>query len=366
LIEELRERWRQAQTAMGEVGVDALLVGPSSDFAYLTAFAGHQSERLVLFCLPLLGTPHLLAPRFEAPRFETIGHVVDVSLWDDGDDPYLLLDRVLPKRRRNRIAVGAELFGRAVLRLAKELPASELLDGSDVLGPLRIRKSARELALLRAAAAAADATLDDVATEPLADESEQKAAAFVARRLLDNGHDEATHAIVAGGANGAIPHHRPTDARLAPGVAVVFDLGGVVGGYHSDVTRTALVGDAADPELRDVYQCVRAANEAGVAAAKPGAVAADVDSAARDVIRGAGYGDYFTHRTGHGVGLDVHEPPYIVAADVTPLEPGMVFSIEPGVYLPGKFGVRIEDIVAVGSDRAERLNRRAHDLIRLG
>jgi Xaa-Pro aminopeptidase len=365
VIHELRARWQQAQHAMLETGVDALVVAPSSDFAYLTTFRGHQSERLLLFCLPADGAPHLIAPGFEAPRFESIRSHVNVSLWQDGDDPYPLLRRILSRNPR-RLALGSDLAARVVLRITADFISSEFVDGSTIIAPLRMRKSERELGLLAAAAAAADATASDLARQTLTGMSESDIAAFLRRRLTANGHEEATHANVAVGANAAVPHHHPSDATLKQGDAVVFDFGGTVGAYRSDVTRTGVVGNDAEAELLAVYASVSAANEAAVAAAKAGAIASDVDAAARRVITDAGYADYFTHRTGHGIGLDVHELPYIVAGDPTVLQPGMVFSVEPGVYLPGRFGVRIEDIVAVTSSGAERLNRHPHDLIRLG
>jgi D-alanyl-D-alanine dipeptidase len=349
---------------MGELGIDALIVGPSPDLTYLTGFAGRQSERLLVFVLPRRGAPRLLVPSFEAPRLAAVLPLADTTSWDDGEEPLPLLRGLLPRRVGARIGVGAQLFASTILGLRGMLDEPQLVDATTVLGGLRLRKSDNELELLRGAAAAADATLDDLYAEPIAGRAESELATFIGRRLLENGHDEVGHALVAGGANAAVPHHHASREVVASGAAL-FDIGGVLGGYRSDVTRTVCVGGPPGDELRSVHACVREANEAALATVRPGATAAEIDAAARQVIEKAGYGAYFTHRTGHGIGLDVHEPPYLVAGDTTVLAPGMVFSIEPGVYLPGQFGVRVEDIVTVTRDGAERLNRSSPDLVTL-
>ena len=358
---ELLERWRQAQARMAELEIDALLVGPSPDMAYLTGFGGRQSERLLLLFVPSSGEPRLLLPSFEAPRFSGILGFCDASLWSDGADPAKLLGEFVPPGLA-RIGLGSDLFVRSALQVLRHHPNAEFIDADVVLGGLRARKSPIELSCLRRAAAAVDATLGDLELERIAGLTESELAAFLTRRLLENGHDTATHAMVAFGANAAVPHHHPSREQLAAG-PVLIDLGGTVDGYHSDLSRTAAIGNNVEPELIEVYECVQVAHAAALAKVRPGVLASEIDAAARTVITEAGYGQFFTHRVGHGVGLDVHERPYLVAGNQAPIEPTMVFSIEPGIYIPGRFGVRIEDIVTVTSDGAERLNCAPHELL---
>jgi Xaa-Pro aminopeptidase len=227
---------------------------------------------------------------------------------------------------------------------------------------LRAVKDADELAALRAAARAADAAFAAILERPFIGRTEAEVAADLARLLVENGHDRADFTIVAGGPNAASPHHEAGARTIRPGDPVVMDFGGPVDGYFSDMTRTVVAGDP-PAGFEEVYGVVRDAQRDGMASARPGVAAEDVDRAAREVIRGAGYGEWFVHRTGHGIGLEVHEPPYLVRGNDQQLEPGMAFSVEPGVYLPGRFGVRIEDIVTVTADGAESLNGASRDLL---
>jgi D-alanyl-D-alanine dipeptidase len=230
---------------------------------------------------------------------------------------------------------------------------------------LRAVKDANELALLRAAGEAADATFAEVVGLRFAGRREVDVAADLDRLLRDHGHERVDFTIVGSGPNGASPHHEAGERTIEPGEDVVMDFGGVSEGYCSDITRTVFVGEP-DEEQRHVYDVVRAAQQAAFDAVRPGVMAQDVDRAARAVIAEAGYGERFVHRTGHGIGLEVHEPPYIVEGDETVLRPGMTFSDEPGIYLPGRFGVRIEDQVAVTAEGAQRLNEASRDLIVVG
>jgi Xaa-Pro aminopeptidase len=359
---ELQERWARAQERMEDLGIESLVVGPSPDMTYLSGFSGRQSERLALFVLPASGPPRLLVPRFEMARFAGVLSLADAVFWDDGQDPTELLPPLLPRHLGAvRIALGSELFARSVLSVAQSIAEPDFVDAAAVLAHLRIRKSAMELELLASAAAAADATMEDLFSQQLAGRTETEVAAYIRQRLVENGHDAAGHASVCAGKNAAVPHHEPTHDQIAEG-PVLFDIGGSVAGYRSDTTRTVKVGEAS-PDLKDVYQTVRAACETATSAVRAGARACEIDAAARMVIEDAGYGRYFIHRTGHGIGLDVHEPPYIVVGNETVLEPGMVFSIEPGVYLPERFGVRIEDIVAVTEQGVKRLNIVSRELV---
>jgi Xaa-Pro aminopeptidase len=226
---------------------------------------------------------------------------------------------------------------------------------------MRARKDDQELETLRRAAAAADAALEELLGTPMGGRTEIDVARRLGGLLVEHGHDAAAFTIVASGPNAASPHHEPTDRTIDPGDAIVLDLGGDVDGYYSDTTRTVVVGEASS-ELREIHAIVREAHAAAVEAIAPGVEIRSVDRAARAVIEAAGFGASFIHRTGHGIGLEVHEPPYVSEADATLLVPGMTFSVEPGVYLPGRFGVRIEDIVAVTALGAEMVNRTSREL----
>lgn len=244
-----------------------------------------------------------------------------------------------------------------VLSLQRAAPGRELRLSSLVTRELRMRKDAAEQAALRAVSAAADRAFDRMRERAFTGRTEREIAAELAALLRDEGHEEVSFTIVASGPNGASPHHATGDRRLVTGDTVVLDFGGTRAHYGSDITRTVHLGPDVGVETRRVHELVLRAQEAGYAAAREGATAESVDAVARQVITDGGYGEWFIHRLGHGIGLDGHEHPYLVAGNAEVLEPGMAFSIEPGIYLPGRFGVRIEDIALIGSDgRAEPLN----------
>lgn len=360
---EFEGRFDRARAAMAELQVDYLLVGPSTDMVYLIDFSVRQSERMTILVLPREGMPRLVMPSFELNRIASLPSLFEPALWEDSEDPAPLLASLLRNGGRGaNVAVGGQLFTHFFMRIKAAAPDASYVSGDLVLEPLRMRKSAYELDALRAASQAADAVFDDLATMELAGASERELLQDIHRLLLEKGHDTIGGGIVGAGPNGAAPHHHVSDRRIANGDAVVVDFGGVRGNYRSDITRTLHVGEP-DQEFRSVYDLVDEANAVGFEAVRPGVKAESVDAATRAVIADAGYGAYFLHRTGHGIGLDGHEAPYLVAGDGTVLEEGMTFSVEPGVYLEGRFGVRIEDIVAVTADGAERLNRSTHDLV---
>jgi D-alanyl-D-alanine dipeptidase len=258
-------------------------------------------------------------------------------------------------------AIGDQTWARFVLDLQAALPDVALRRAVDVTGPLRVVKDAAEIDALRAAARVVDDIAGTMRTRPFAGRTELDVHRELVERMLEGGHERANFAIVAAGANAASPHHDPSDRVIAPGDVVLCDFGGTMHGYCSDITRMFVVGRP-DPEVRDVYAVLLEAQEAGVQAAEVGARCEDVDAAARRVIADAGYGEFFVHRVGHGIGLTTHEPPYMVEGERQTLVPGMCFSIEPGIYLPGQFGVRIEDIVTVTPDGGRRFNNTTHEL----
>ena len=285
---------------------------------------------------------------------------LEILGWRDGEDPYAIVAGWLS--RADRIAVGDRLWGSHLLALQAALLGTTWTSARPVLGVLRARKDAAEIDALRRAALAADAALSDVVRGRFAGRREVEIAAELAARLIAHGHDRVDFTIVASGPNAASPHHEPTARTIEPGDAVVLDFGGVLDGYCSDTTRTLSVGEP-DRLLAEIHAVVREAQAAARAVVRPGVAIREVDRAARAMIEAAGYGERFFHRTGHGIGLEVHEPPYAEEQDATVLEPGMTFSVEPGIYLGGRCGVRIEDIVAVTDDGVEELNRSPRELL---
>ncbi|MDV6014003.1 Xaa-Pro peptidase family protein [Haloechinothrix sp. LS1_15] len=367
--DSLRARIERASAAAAESFTDALLISPGADLRYLLGQAGGSYERLTTLIVPSGDTaPSLVVPKLEAPAYadvpaDDLG--IDVLTWRDGEDPYqLVADLVRIAAEPGRIAVSDTMTALHVLGLRAAIPAAEQVLAGPVLRQLRMRKDAAEIEALREAAAAIDRVHARVPEFLRAGRTEAEVAADLEAAIVEEGHTSAEFIIVGSGPNGASPHHEVSQRVIERGDMVVVDIGGPTpAGYYSDCTRTYAVGQPRDPDARSVYSVLQRAQEAAVAAVGPGIAAQDVDAAARDPITEAGYGDHFIHRTGHGIGLDVHEEPYLMAGNELVLEPGAAFSVEPGIYLPGRWGARIEDIVLVTSDGVETLNNRPRELM---
>ena len=368
-------RRERAAAHAREAGLTGLLVSPGPDLAYFTGYTPPETERLTLLAIPAEGTgttggASVVVPLLErgdlasAPGAEGL----DVVTWRDGDDEHDAAARLLAAD--GSYAVSDATWALHVLGLQRALPGARLTAFSDAVPTLRAVKDAAEVERLAAAGAAADAAFADVLGGAFAGRRERDVAADLDRFLREHGHEQVDFTLVCSGPNGADPHHDASDRVIEPGDLVVLDFGGLRDGYGSDTSRTVLVAGGTDDALadqqREVYDVVRRAQQAGLDAVRPGATCQDVDRAARAVIVDAGYGEQFVHRTGHGIGTTTHEPPYMVEGEDRPIEPGMCFSVEPGVYLPGRFGVRIEDIVVAFPpdvpDGARRLNTSTHDL----
>jgi Xaa-Pro aminopeptidase len=360
VLREFETRLERVRSEMARHELDYLLVGPSTDMVYLIDFPVRQSERMTILVIPLDGSPRLVMPSFELARIESLPALFEVAPWVDGEDPAPVLAALLAGGHPS-VGVGGQLFSHFLFRVQAAAPAARWSSGDVVMETVRMRKSPLEAESLRLASHAADAVFEKVLTLPVAGMSERELLAEIHRLLLEKGHDTVGGGIVGYGPNGASPHHHVTDRGASAGDAVVVDFGGVRGNYRSDVTRTFHIGEPS-AEFRLVYEIVDEANEVAFERVRPGVTAEELDRAARDHIAAAGYGEAFLHRTGHGIGLDGHEPPYLVKGDATVLEEGMTFSIEPGIYLEGRFGVRIEDIVLMSAHGAERLNRSTHEL----
>jgi Xaa-Pro aminopeptidase len=361
------ERLARARARMAELGVDVLLLSTGADLPYLTGYEAMPLERLTMLVVPADADAVLVIPTLEAPRVVEQPDAFELFPWDETDDPIEivagLVAGVAPDA--TSAAVGDHTWARFVLDLQRALPHVEFRRATDVTGPLRVVKDAAEIEALRAAASVVDDVALVMRERPFAGRSELEVHRELVERMLEGGHERANFAIVAAGANAASPHHDPSERVIERGDVVLCDFGGTMRGYCSDITRMFVVGDV-DPEVRDAYDVLVAAQEAGVQAATVGTSCAAVDAAARAVIAEAGYGDFFVHRTGHGIGTEAHEDPYVVAGNHTPLVPGHAFSVEPGIYLPGRFGLRLEDIVVATDAGPERLNHAPRDLAIVG
>lgn len=349
-------RLERAQAAMAACGVDAVLVGVGPDLRYLTGYVAPPLERLTLLVARADGAHTLIVPELERPSAEEQGVGVAVASFGETDDPFALAARLLTGADAGTLAVGDQLWSRFLLGLQDALPSARWTRATTVLRELRMRKAPDELDALRRAAQAIDRVHRRVPGMVRPGRSEAEVAREIAEVMVEEGHLGADFAIVGSGPNGASPHHESGARTIARGDAVVVDIGGPMpDGYFSDCTRNYVVGEA--PEgYAEAHAALVAAQRAACDAVRPGVSAESIDEAARAVLREAGYAQWFIHRTGHGIGLDVHEEPYIVQGNDLVLEPGMTFSIEPGIYLPGRFGMRIEDIVAVTDEGVERLN----------
>jgi D-alanyl-D-alanine dipeptidase len=351
----LRSRRDRAAQAVRAAGVGALLISPGSDLTYLAGHRIHGSERLTCLVLDADGAATLVVPELEAPRARTAAPGLELRTWTETEDPIALVTSLVP--RSGTLALDDRMWATFVLRLETALSERRFVTSSAVVAHLRSRKDAREIEALRGVAHGADRAYAKLRERSFTGRMERDISAEIGELLRGEGHEEVGFAIVASGPNGASPHHASGDRAIADGDAIVLDFGGVQEWYCSDITRTVYVGSAVDPEVRRVHDAVLRAQEAGYHAARAGVAAEAVDAAARAVIDDAGYGTHFIHRLGHGIGLDGHEPPYLVRGNETRLQPGMAFSIEPGIYLPGRFGVRIEDIAFLDAHGvAEPLN----------
>ena len=363
---EHERRCQAAQRELAAQGIDYLMVTPSSDLVYLSGIASEPSERLLAFLLPASGKPALVVPRLEAHRLAEAVPFAERLIWEETDDPVALLARAVDggDNARPVVAVGDQTWALTLLQLQATLAGARFLPAGPLMGALRVCKSPGEVELLRQAGAITDEAFARFITQPLAGKTEAEVADLLSRLMREAGLESISFCIVGSGPNSAKPHHEPGPRRLVEGDTVVCDFGGTYRHYQSDMTRTLFVG-APPSEVVRVHAAVAEAQEAGFRAVRPGVEARAVDAAARSRLEAAGLGEFFIHRTGHGLGLDVHEEPYIVSDNPRRLREGMVFSVEPGAYLPGQFGVRVEDIVVVTDVGAERLNHARRDLVAL-
>jgi Xaa-Pro aminopeptidase len=360
--DDFARRMERAADQAEAAGLTGILVAPGPDLIYLAGYMPVAiTERLTMLVVQKGRGPAMITPTLERPDAEAAPSAGTIALtdWTDGSDPYAAAAPLLDPE--GTYAISDSAWALQLLGLQHVLPKTRYVSMTTALPMLRAIKDADELERLTAAGAAADRCFLEIAKVRFAGRKETEVAADLAGLLLSHGHSQVDFTVVGSGPNGANPHHEAGDRTIQEGDMVVLDFGGLKDGYGSDTTRTVHVGEPTAEE-QEVHDIVRAAQQAGYEAVRPGVACQEIDRACRRVITDAGYGPQFLHRTGHGIGLTTHEPPYMVEGEEHPLEPGMCFSIEPGIYLAARFGVRIEDIVTVTEDGGRRLNNTPREI----
>lgn len=358
------ERLNRAQAATAASELDALLITPGPDLRYLTGYDALPLERLTCLVVPGHGEPTLIAPRLEVPAAEASldaqSHVA-IRGWEETDDPFALASSLISGS--GVVGVADTMPAAKVFGFREAMPNVRQVLAGGVMRELRIIKAPEEIRALRLAAEAIDRVHARVPDLLRPGRSERDVGQDIAELILEEGHSTVDFVIVGSGPNGASPHHELSDRVIEVGDPVVVDIGGTMpSGYCSDSTRTYCVGRP-PKEFLDAYQPLQVAQQAAVDAVRPGVTAESVDAAARRLLTDVGYGEHFIHRTGHGIGVETHEHPYIVTGNTEVLQSGMAFSVEPGVYFPDQYGARIEDIVVVTDTGVESLNQSTRELV---
>lgn len=363
-VNDLRHRLESCLQTAQAAGLDAVLVSPGPDLRYLTGYDAIPLERLTCLVLPVNGPIRIVVPGLEVPAAlasPLAGLDVEIVAWEETDDPFALTASLLPTARR--VAVDDHMWASKVIALRDAMPAAHQVAAGPVIQELRMRKTPAEVASLIAAGAAIDAVHAQVAAFLAPGRTEREVGADIADAIIAAGHATVDFVIVASGPNGASPHHELSDRVIRPGDTVVVDIGGTMpDGYCSDSTRMYSLGEPS-AQAREECEVLRLAQAAAVESVRPGMTCESVDAVARDYLAAAGLAEFFIHRTGHGIGLETHEEPYIIAGNKRILEPGMAFSIEPGVYRQDSHGARIEDIVICTEDGFINCNNRPHELV---
>jgi Xaa-Pro aminopeptidase len=356
------DRLARTRAAMEEQGVDAVLLSVGHDLPYLSGYTAMPLERLTMLVVPRDGDATLLIPELEAPRVVAQPGVFTLAPWSETDDPVAAVADLV--RGASTLGIGDQMWARFLVELMEYLPGADYRRAVEVVGPLRMTKDAAEIDALARAGAAVDRIAGELQRGeiPLVGRTEAEVSAHLSRRILEEGHQKVNFAIVAAGENAASPHHHAGGRVIRPDEIVLCDFGGTMDGYCSDTTRCVVTGEIS-PRVAEAYAVLHEAQHAAVGSAEVGTPCEDVDAAARDVIEAAGYGDFFIHRTGHGIGMEEHEDPYIVSGNTLPLAAGHAFSIEPGIYVPGEFGMRLEDIVVATEDGPLPVNASDHQLV---
>ncbi len=355
-------RLERVRAAMLKQGVDMLLLSVGHDLPYLTGYYAMPLERLTMLVVPVDRPASMVIPRLEAPRVTEMPSVFSLVPWNETDDPVAIVAKLVGAART--IAVGDQMWARFLVELLAHCPQAQYRRAVDVVGPLRMAKDSAEIEALRLAGAAADRVAVQLQAGEIAliGRTEAQVSADISARLIEQGHDIVNFAIVAAGENAASPHHHAGSRVIKNGDIVLCDFGGTMNGYCSDMTRCVHLGDVPS-DIAEAYAVLQESQAAGVAAGVVGARCESIDAVSRRVIDEAGYGEFFIHRTGHGIGMEAHEDPYMVSGNRRLLEAGHAFSVEPGIYIPGKWGMRLEDIVVATSEGPESMNFANHSLV---
>lgn len=355
-------RLDRLRTAVLDQGLDAVLVTPGPDLRYLTGYDAKPLERLTCLVVRPDADPVMIVPLLERSAAEAAGVDLELRTWGETDDPFAVLTALLPEDPRS-IGVDDHMWAARVLELQRRFPRAKLIEAGGVITPLRAIKSADEVDALRQAGSAIDRVHRRMGEWLQAGRTEREVARDIGEAIIAEGHERVDFIIVGSGPNGASPHHEVSDRVINPGEPVVVDIGGTTArGYCSDSTRNYVIGEAPQDYL-DAFAVLLEAQERQVAAVRPGIAAQDIDRIGRAHLAEADLDHLFIHRTGHGIGQETHEEPYIVEGNDDPVQPGAAFSVEPGVYAEGRWGARIEDIVVVTAEGAERLNHSPRDLV---
>src|SRR5881397_3303480 len=355
------QRISRAQGELKSRKLDLLVVEPSTNFQYFTGYNPGRSERLILLMIPATAAPAIVCPSFEVERIKRNTTITDARGWEEQEDPWALVakaaQQMKPAGRDGIVAIEPTTSYQSYVRLTTRVPGWRAVDGSPVTEHLRIIKGPEEIALIRQAIAATEASIAATFSQLAVGMTERDVAQLLSREMASRGSPGG--GLVQFGPSSALPHGGPSAGQLTRETVVLIDAGSRVEGYTSDITRTIWFGDAPSDEFKKVYNLLHDAQTAAMQAGRPLMTQCqEVDRAARKVIGDAGYGQYFTHRLGHGMGMDGHEPPYMVEGNTTRMEPGIVFSDEPGIYQLGKFGVRIEDDCTMTPTGVEFLSHR--------
>jgi Xaa-Pro aminopeptidase len=347
---------------MAERDIDTLLLSVGHDLPYLTGYTAMPLERLTMLVVPRDAGATMVIPALEAPRVREVPGVFDMLPWGETQDPTAIVARLSSGAKR--VAVGDQMWARFLVELLPQLPGADFTRAVDVVGPLRMAKDQAEIDALAAAADAVDRIAGELQRGeiPLVGRTEAEVSAHLGRRIIEEGHDKVNFAIVAAGENAASPHHHAGSRVIMENEIVLCDFGGTMAGYCSDTTRCVFTGEPT-AEVAEAYAVLHEAQRVGAGAGVVGTPCEDVDRVTRQVIADAGFGEYFIHRTGHGIGMEEHEDPYIVEGNTLPLEAGHAYSVEPGIYVPGKWGMRLEDIVVATDQGPRRLNNSDHSLV---